>query len=464
SAFPWFERPRAESLQQAMLLLERLGAMKDGAVTDLGHSIARLPASPRLARMLIEGHRLGQLDRVALAAALLSERDPFLRPIDGPRPARLHATSSDVLDRIEAIEGYAKNGRTETWLGSLHLGGVRSVLRVRDQLIRTTREELGRVGESSDADDAVLRALAAGFPDRVARRREAGSRRGVMVGGRGVMLAPYSAVTEGELFVAIDLDAGDREAFVRQASLVRREWLPQGEETVVEFDDETEKLDARKRTMVFDLAIDDVSAKLPSDAWKVLLEKARTRLDRVLPPEDSATWNYLRRVRWLKAMWPDVDMPSFDDEMLREMLEWLVPNCRSFADVRNADWLGAIEGKLTHSQRQLIEREAPERIEVPSGSRIALTYEIGKPPVLAVRIQETFGWPETPRLAGGRASVLLHLLGPNYRPQQITDDLASFWANTYPIIRKELRARYPKHAWPEDPWNAPPERRPKRRS
>jgi ATP-dependent helicase HrpB len=111
-----------------------------------------------------------------------------------------------------------------------------------------------------------------------------------------------------------------------------------------------------------------------------------------------------------------------------------------------------------------VEREAPERLEVPSGSHITLKYEVGRPPVLAVRIQELFGLAETPRVAGGRVRVLLHLLAPNYRPQQVTDDLASFWANTYPQVRKELRGRYPKHAWPEDPWTAQAERRPRRRS
>jgi ATP-dependent helicase HrpB len=105
-------------------------------------------------------------------------------------------------------------------------------------------------------------------------------------------------------------------------------------------------------------------------------------------------------------------------------------------------------------QRQAVEREAPERLQVPSGSRIALRYELARPPILAVRIQELFGWTQTPRVAGGRVPVLLYLLAPNYRPQQVTDDLASFWTNTYPRVRKELRARYPKHAWPEDPWNA----------
>src|SRR5437762_2204370 len=126
--------------------------------------------------------------------------------------------------------------------------------------------------------------------------------------------------------------------------------------------------------------------------------------------------------------------------------------------------LGALQGRLTHAQRQALEREAPERIPVPSGSRIAVKYEPGRPPVLAVRIQELFGLIDTPRLAAGRVRVLLHLLAPNYRPQQVTDDLASFWTNTYPQVRKELRARYPKHAWPEDPRNAEPARGPKRRS
>jgi ATP-dependent helicase HrpB len=126
--------------------------------------------------------------------------------------------------------------------------------------------------------------------------------------------------------------------------------------------------------------------------------------------------------------------------------------------------LEQLQGKLTPQQLQIVEREAPERIAVPSGSRLALMYEEGRPPILAVRIQEVFGMTDTPRVAGGRVKLLLHLLGPNFRPQQVTDDLASFWANTYPQVRKELRARYPKHAWPEDPLSATPEHRPRRRT
>jgi ATP-dependent helicase HrpB len=160
---------------------------------------------------------------------------------------------------------------------------------------------------------------------------------------------------------------------------------------------------------------------------------------------------------------PELKLPAFDDGELRELLPWLCQGLRSFADLRRADWLGAWQGRLTHTQRQTVEREAPERLAVPSGSRIALRYEAGRPPVLAVRIQEVFGLRDTPRVAVGRVRVLLHLLGPNYRPQQVTEDLASFWRNTYPQVRKELRARYPRHAWPEDPTTATPERRPRRK-
>ncbi len=183
----------------------------------------------------------------------------------------------------------------------------------------------------------------------------------------------------------------------------------------------------------------------------------------MLPAPDAPAGLYLTRVRCLRQWLPELDLPAFDDAGLRELLTWLCPGCRSFADLRNAGWLAALQGKLTHAQRQAVEREAPERLEVPSGSRMALRYEEGRPPVLAVRIQEVFGLLETPRIASGRVRVLLHLLGPNYRPQQVTDDLASFWANTYPQVRKDLRARYPRHAWPEDPTLATAERRPRRR-
>jgi ATP-dependent helicase HrpB len=161
---------------------------------------------------------------------------------------------------------------------------------------------------------------------------------------------------------------------------------------------------------------------------------------------------------------PDLKLPSLADDRLRELLPQLAAGRRSLADLRQSPWLHAMKDLFTWQQLQTIDREAPERIEVPSGSNIAVSYELGRPPVLAVRIQEVFGLTASPRVAGGRVRVLMHLLAPNYRPAQITDDLTSFWANTYALVRKDLRARYPKHAWPDDPYTAVAERRPKRKA
>ena len=187
------------------------------------------------------------------------------------------------------------------------------------------------------------------------------------------------------------------------------------------------------------------------------------RIDRVVPALDTPAGQFLMRVRWLRAEMANVDLPAFDETELAEVVRWLSAGKKSFAELRAADWTASLSSRLTHQQRQTLDREAPERWPVPSGSRIALQYELGKPPILAVRIQEVFGLADTPRVAGGRVKVLLHLLAPNYRPQQVTDDLASFWANTYPLVRKELRIRYPRHAWPEDPWSAPPQAGPTKR-
>ncbi|MBE0618693.1 MAG: ATP-dependent helicase HrpB, partial [Proteobacteria bacterium] len=131
----------------------------------------------------------------------------------------------------------------------------------------------------------------------------------------------------------------------------------------------------------------------------------------------------------------------------------------SFEDLRKADLASALRSHLTWAQRQALEREAPERTQVPSGSLLRLAYPDDGPPVLAVKIQEVFGWTEGPRVAGGRVPVVLHLLGPHGRPLQVTSDLSGFWQRTYPEVRKEMRGRYPRHRWPEDPWNAEPSRR-----
>ena len=456
--FPWYETPPAAALDQAELLLSQLGLVKHGALTERGKAVSTFPLAPRLGCLLLAGATFGVRDRVALAAALLSERDPFVRNGAGPRRPTSHASESDVVDRVVAMEDFERSGVLESACGRLNPGAAKSILRVRDDLKRLFRSlKLPPAEPVAHADEGLQRALLAAFPDRLARRREPDQGRAVMVGGRGIRLAVESAVLEAELFLCVTADAGGTEALVRQASAVQREWLPpEGLETVEAFgfDTQHERVTATRRTMWLGLTIADIVIKLPEgdQVALVLAEAAGRQLEQVLPKDDEIL-NFLARVRCLRSWRPDLDLPPLDDAHLARELPSLCAGCRTFADLRRADWSSFLRGLLTWPQLQTLDREAPERWPTRSGKRIALRYEVGRPPILAARIQDLFGLAETPRIAGGRVPVLLHLLAPNMRPQQVTDDLKSFWINTYPQVRKDLRRRYPKHAWPENPWD-----------
>ncbi len=453
--FPWLTPPRPESLADSLRLLGHLQLVAGQSLTEMGESAAALPVHPRLGRLLIEGQRLGCLRRAALAAALISERDPFLREFDSGPPVRIAPpTASDVLDRVEALEAFEATGRLDGALGRLHRGGARAVLEVRDQLIRLIGERSGSTLSSDDG--ALLRSIFAAYPDRLARRRESGSSRAVTVGGRAVRLAPTRGVTEPELFVCVDVDAGGADSFVRLASGVDRDWLaPERISSRIEvaFDNRAEKLLARKVTRFDDLVLEELPAHIADEdeAARILAGAASERLEKVLPAPDSDAGRFRTRVRCLRTWVPELNLPAFEPADLGDALEALCRDRRSLAEARNGPWLEFLKGRLGYELLRAVEAEAPERIAVPSGSQIRIDYEEGRPPVLAARIQEMFGLAETPRVARGRVKVLLHLLAPNYRPQQVTDDLGSFWKNGYPIVRKELRARYPRHSWPEDP-------------
>jgi ATP-dependent helicase HrpB len=467
--FPWLDAPRPDSLARAVRLLELLQLSKGAALTDIGHRAAAFPVHPRLGRLLIEGQRLGCVPRAALAAALLSERDPFVRPFDaGPSIRPVPATTSDVLDRVEALEAFEACGRLETPLGRLHPFSARAALEARNQLLRLDRTS--RTDPPAPAsDESLLRCLFAAYPDRLAKRRERHGDRAAMVGGRGVRLSPGSGVRESELFVCIDVDVGGADSFVRMASGVERAWLsPEKIESKIEvtFDERSEKLSAVKSLRYEDLTLEEFPAHIADEdqAARILAAAAARRLEEVLPEADSEAGRFRTRVRWLRSWVPELNLPSFDRDDLRQLLESLCRGRRSLAEVRNGPWLDALKGQLDYERLRSIEREAPDRIEVPSGSFISLDYAVGRAPILAVRIQELFGLVESPRLARGRVKVVLHLLAPNYRPQQVTDDLASFWKNGYPIVRKELRVRYPRHSWPEDPLTAEAIRGPKKKA
>jgi len=471
--FPWLDPPPPEAMATARSLLAHLGAVATTAagrdeVTPPGHALLRLPAHPRLARLLLAGARHGVLREASVAAALLSERDPFRTPRGGgPRDRHTVRTRSDVVDRVAALQAFRAGIPIGDPSLEPHPGGAHNVLRVAEQLYHLVDVPLAE--RATDPAAALMLALLEAFPDRLAKLRPGTQDRAAMVGGRGVRLD--SSRLRGEpLFLAIDLDDASGEADVRLASAVERSWLDleplatanltTGEELL--FHPSRRQVEARLRTSWMDLALEETPTAIRDEAAAaaLLAREAAAVFDRVMPPVDSPAGAFLARLRWLAATMPDLALPTIDDAALKSLLPELCSGLRSLDEVRAADWLSRLQAAVGYDRLTEIDRLAPTHLDLPNGKRFKLQYEPSGPPILAVRIQELFGVTETPRIAGGRIPLVLHLLGPNHRPQQVTSDLASFWKNTYPTVKKELRRRYPKHKWPDDPLAVAPIKKP----
>lgn len=457
NAFPWVTAPPAESLSTALTTLEHLGALTAGRPNHLANRLVSLPLDPRLGKLMIVGAELRIKQDAALAAALLSERDVVLR--DQWRP---HG-ECDITARLTLL----KNSRSSPFL---HTAAASQVHRAAKQLVREYGDEheptiaVPDIDTNSLSPDARLRvALLAAFPDRVARRRQHGSRRGTMVGGKGVQLARQSGTKKSEYFLCLDLDAKGAEAQVRIASPIDQNWL-QGvnRRTVVErfFNPTLAAVVSRRREYWCDLMLSEqpVETEADEDTARTLAQHASHKFFQLLPKKNKDLIQWCQRVEWLRhelaqgdAKNVQISLPSFEGIQCAEMLENWCYGLRTFDQLKQLPWESLLPSQLSNEAKKKLDALAPPKIQLPRGRWVNLVYQPKKTPVLAAKIQELFGWHETPRIAGGRTPLLLHLLAPNGRPQQVTDDLASFWKNTYPVVRRDLRGRYPKHAWPEDP-------------
>jgi ATP-dependent helicase HrpB len=449
--FGWFEAPPESHLNSAKNLLEMLGALEDGKITPMGQKLKKMPVHPRLGRLLIAAAEAGCVEEGAAMAAILSERDFLRRQPPGER-ATTSQDDSDLLLRLGELD----HPRMET-----DPMARRQILRTRDELLRIARrlENARHV----PADETLMKLPLLAYPDRVCRRRETDPSAAAMVGGGGVRLAPESIVRKSEFFLALDARSDPRnpksEAAVAIASAVEPQWLTelfphsiQRERTTI-YDESRQRVVGINRLWYRDLILseDQNAAVDADDASKTLAAALRPMAQKIFE-EDESSSSFLARLEFLRRWMPEHSWPQID---FAAALEETCRGKKGLEEVRRAPLASALESQLGYPLGRLLAQHAPETMDVPSGSRIRLDYSTGQS-VLAVRLQEIFGWTETPRLASGRAPVLLHLLGPNFRPVQITDDLKSFWSTTYFQVRKDLRAQYPKHSWPVDPLTAKP--------
>ncbi len=472
AAFAWYEAPPPASLLAAGRTLAMLGATdgEHGPITPLGRRLLDIPAHPRLGRLLIEAARLGAPREGATLAALLSEKDILLRRFDRSTRPDVHA-DSDVLIRLDRLDE-AERARFAPALRDRGIdpSAARQVVKVRDDLLRVARRLPG-ADRPRDEDggldhDEWLKLVLLAYPDRVVKRRGGDGSTGVMVGGRGVRLDPESVVRDADLFLALDpredRRAGLLEARVRVASALRLEWLEElypgllRRARGLRFDAERRRVVGTSTLAFLDLTLRE-DANLPVDpaaAGPILAEalspRGRSFFDGV---EACASW--LVRLDLARAHVPEAGWPAFEEADWPDLIASACQGKRSEEEAANGPLLGVLKSRLTYAQNQKLDELVPEALVVPSGNKVRLAYAPGSSPVLAVRLQEMFGCAETPRVAAGRVPVLLHLLGPNHRPVQITADLKSFWSSTYFQVRKDLRSRYPRHPWPDDPLAAP---------
>ncbi len=453
AALNWLDAPPSAAFNQAQQLLQQLGAL-DGQrrITADGRAMVRLPLHPRLAHMLVRAEGIGLGALACDIAALLSERD-ILRGVEGEGRC-------DFALRLEALRAHRSGGRRAYGVDS-------KACRAVEQAAKQWRRLLKVEGDNSEVEESeVGELLALAYPDRVARQREAGSGRYLLANGRGAAL-PQECPPAAEFIVAAALDAGYKgegrifsaaPVTLSQLESLFAEQLAWREEVM--WDERNGAVVARQVRGLGALVLEEGKLASPdSEAIaQAMLEGIRQMgLDAL--PWDEECRQLQARVCSLHAWLPDDDWPDLGDEALLDTLEeWLAPwlNGISRRDhLKRLDLRAALLATLGWERQQELDRLAPTHLQVPSGSRKKLQYSIdGAPPVLAVKLQELFGLAETPAVAHGQVAVMLHLLSPAQRPLQVTQDLVSFWHNTYPEVKKEMKGRYPKHPWPDDPWSA----------
>jgi ATP-dependent helicase HrpB len=449
----WLDPPSTSAFDSAGRLLRSLGALdEDGRISDHGSRMAALPLHPRLAHMILAADSLGQGGIACDLASLLGERDVVRFD-----PGR---TDADMRIRLDLVQAARRKQSLSYPAATIDFSAVHRVVRMADHL----RRRLGSSAAESDPA-SIGRLLAWAYPDRIARRRPTARGSFLLANGRGAVLDPVEPLAGEAFVIAVDLDGNRRNARIHRAAACDADILMtqfaeqvQWAETVA-WDPARQVVAARRDLKLGALTLrsEPLNAPDPNQLLAALLDGIRHQGLECLPWSRALRhWQsrvcFLRRLTGDQQQWPDVS----DNGLLKHLAQWLAPYLTGITrlrDLARIELKKALAGMLSYQQRRLLDELAPTHLTVPSGSRIPIDYA-GDVPLLAVRLQEMFGLSKTPAVAGGRQPLLVHLLSPAGRPVQITQDLAGFWQTGYPEVKKELKGRYPKHYWPDDPLQA----------
>ena len=465
--FSWFEKPNPIAINKALQYLQLAGALeKNNKITEDGKRILHFPLPVRLAKLMLVSLERGSAELGSDLTAILQERD-FLRR-DSISSFLGDKTECDVTVRLDILHQYRRSAKAPR---EASFYGLQTTEQAAKQILSLARKMKAVSNNKAEEEKSELRTLLLkAFPDRLCRRRGS-SERALMVGGRGVKLQPESLVKSSEFFVALNGVEGnsDAETLVSLACGFSKEFiLSHFKEDIkrirdVTFLEEKGQFFIREYKSLFGLPLEepsllpasqqDVAEKLP----QVLVEK----WDLVLKNNENLA-HWWTRVEFYRRH-EGLDFEAQVEQLKLEAFNQACMGENKMQSVFEKDLVFFFENVFPQNFVQTLRKELPDRIEVPSGSRIKIFYPEDKPPYLEVRIQEVFGLQETPKVLFGKIPVTFHLLGPNFRPVQVTSNLESFWKNGYPEVRKELRIKYPKHQWPENPEDGVPEAKGRRR-
>ena len=463
--FRWLEAPDARSLERALTLLTDLGALDSaGAISPLGRRMLAFPAHPRYARMLLAAHELGCVPAVVQIAALTQGRG-LLRRAEGKqmqqdRDAALgESAESDFFLHLRALrfaEQRNFNPQTCRPLG-IHAPAAREAAALAEQFLRIAQDEgLDTTARETPAE-ALQRCVLAGFPDMVALRLDGGTLRCALVHGRKGVLARESVVGT-PLLVASEVREvemrGDVETLLSLATAIKEEWLrelfPDGfrETTDVFFDSSLRRVLAKKQTRFHDLVLrSEQSDKVPHEQAAALLAREVEAGTCPLKLWDNTVDQWILRLNQLTEWFPEYELPKLGDDERRMLVEQICHGAVSYKDIKERPVWPVVKSWLSPVQQQLLDDQAPERIELPNGRKAKIVYATGTAPHIATRIQDLYGVTGELRIAAHRIPLVIQVLAPNHRPIQITQNLATFWKDSYPKIRQELQRKYPRHEW-----------------
>ena len=469
-SFRWLEPPDPQALARAEQLLVDLGALRpDGStslVTPLGRRMLAFPVHPRYARMLLAAQQYRCVPAVAVIAAITQGRN-LLRRLEGKQAREDREdvlgsdAESDLFILMRAFRYAEKSGFDSQRCARLGInaGAAREAAQLTEQFLAIARDEGLDLQTGEVKAGSIERCVLAGFPDQVAVRLDAGTLRCALVHGRRGVLARESAVHGARLLVAsevreIESSEKERQVLLTLATKIEEDWLrelfPESfrEETRVEFDSTLRRVVGHRATLFHDLVLrgEEFSPKADPAAAQIL---AREVLAGSCPLKhwDNAVQQWIERVNFVATEFPELEFPRIDEAGKLLLLEQICQGASSYKEIKERPVWPVVKSWLSATQQQTLDDLAPERIKLAKGRAAKITYGGAASPTIAARIQDLYDTPRGLAVGRGRTALRIQVLAPNHRPIQITDDLETFWRESYPKVKKELQRKYPKHEW-----------------